>query len=46
MADYLGPRVRLDDLYVKSVMDGLNATAEGWHGLGIGPAMLAAVEKR
>ncbi len=31
MTDYLGPRVRLDDLYVKPVMDGLNVAAEGWH---------------
>jgi hypothetical protein len=36
MTDYLGPRVRLDDLYVKSVMDGLNATAEGWHDDNVG----------
>lgn len=36
MTDYIGPRVRLDDLYVKSVMDGLNATAEGWHDDNVG----------
>lgn len=36
MTDYLGPRLRLDDLYVKSVMDGLNATAEGWHDDNVG----------
>ena len=36
MTNYLGPRLRLDDLYVKSVMDGLNATAEGWHDDNVG----------
>jgi hypothetical protein len=36
MTDYLGPRMRLDDLYIKSVMDGLNATAEGWHDDNVG----------
>ncbi|MBL9047217.1 MAG: hypothetical protein JNK34_07895 [Tabrizicola sp.] len=36
MTSYLGPRLRLDDLYVKSVMDGLNATAEGWHDDNVG----------
>ncbi|PIE14076.1 MAG: hypothetical protein CSA70_02680 [Rhodobacterales bacterium] len=29
--DYLGPNVRLDDLYVKTVSDGLTSVSEGWH---------------
>jgi hypothetical protein len=33
---YLGPRVRLDDLYVKSVMDGLVSVSEGWHDDNVG----------
>lgn len=33
---YLGPRARLDDLYVKSVMDGLNSISEGWHDDNVG----------
>ncbi len=36
VTNYLGPHVRLDNLYVKSVMDGLNATAEGWHDDNVG----------
>jgi hypothetical protein len=36
MTAYLGPQVRLDDLYVKTVMDGLNASAEGWHDDNVG----------
>lgn len=36
MTNYLGPRLRLDDLYVKSVMDGLNVSAEGWHDDNVG----------
>ena len=33
---YLGPRVRLDDLYVKSVTDGLDSISEGWHDDNVG----------
>lgn len=33
---YIGPRARLDDLYVKSVMDGLNSVSEGWHDDNVG----------
>lgn len=29
--DYIGPRVRLDDIYVKTVSDGLASGSEGWH---------------
>ena len=29
MTDYIGPRVRLDDLYGKTVMDGLSSVSEG-----------------
>jgi len=36
MTDYLGPQVRLDDVYVKSVMDGLNSVSEGWHNDNVG----------
>jgi len=36
LTNYLGPRLRLDDLYVKTVMDGLNASAEGWHDDNVG----------
>lgn len=36
MTNYLGPRLRLDDLYVKSVMDGLGGASEGWHDDNVG----------
>ena len=36
VTDYIGPRVRLDDLYVKSVMDGLSSVSEGWHDDNVG----------
>ena len=35
-ASYIGPNVRLDDLYVKNVADGYDATAEGWHDDNVG----------
>jgi len=34
--NYLGPNVRLDDLYVKSVRDGLQSVSEGWHDDNVG----------
>ena len=34
--NYLGPNVRLDDLYVKSVRDGLQSASEGWHDDNVG----------
>jgi hypothetical protein len=34
--DYLGADVRLDDLYVKTVKDGLQSGAEGWHDDNVG----------
>jgi len=34
--NYLGPGVRLDDIYVKTVVDGLQSGAEGWHDDNIG----------
>jgi hypothetical protein len=36
VTDYLGPQVRLDDFYVKSVMDGLSSVSEGWHDDNVG----------
>lgn len=36
LTNYLGPRLRLDDIYVKSVMDGLNNSSEGWHDDNVG----------
>ena len=36
VSDYIGPDVRLDDIYVKNVADGYNATAEGWHNDNVG----------
>lgn len=36
VSDYLGPRVRLDDLYVKTVMDGMASGSEGWHDDNVG----------
>lgn len=33
---YLGPAVRLDDLYIKTVMDGLQSVSEGWHDDNVG----------
>ena len=29
--NYLGNNARLDDLYIKTVMDGLESASEGWH---------------
>jgi hypothetical protein len=34
--DYLGLGVRLDDLYLKTVKDGLQSGAEGWHDDNVG----------
>lgn len=34
--DYLGPGVRLDDFYIKTVQDGLQSGAEGWHDDNVG----------
>jgi len=34
--DYLGPQARLDDFYVKSIIDGLRSGAEGWHDDNVG----------
>jgi len=36
VTDYIGPRVLLDDLYVKTVMDGLSSVSEGWHDDNVG----------
>lgn len=36
VASYLGPRARLDDLYVKTVQDGLKSGSEGWHDDNVG----------
>lgn len=36
VTEYLGPNVRLDDLYVKTVPDGYNSTSEGWHDDNVG----------
>jgi len=36
VTDYLGPRARLHDFYVKSVMDGLSSGSEGWHDDNVG----------
>lgn len=34
--DYLGPNARLDDLYVKTVLDGYESASEGWHDDNVG----------
>ena len=34
--NYLGPGARLDDLYLKSIEDGLISGAEGWHNDNVG----------
>jgi hypothetical protein len=34
--EYLGPGVRLDDIYVKNIMDGLESASEGWHDDNVG----------
>ncbi|MCL7406799.1 hypothetical protein MWN63_12485 [Paradonghicola geojensis] len=34
--DYLGPNARLDDLYIKTVRDGLDSVSEGWHDDNVG----------
>ena len=36
ITEYLGPNVRLDDLYVKTVLDGYDSTSEGWHDDNVG----------
>ena len=36
VTNYLGPNVRLDDLYVKSVREGLQSVSEGWHDDNVG----------
>lgn len=36
VTEYLGPNVRLDDLYVKTVLDGYDSTSEGWHDDNVG----------
>ena len=36
VSDYLGPNARLDDLYVKTVLDGYDSTSEGWHDDNVG----------
>ncbi|WP_137701273.1 hypothetical protein [Marimonas lutisalis] len=33
---YIGPDVRLDDVYLKTVLDGYDATSEGWHDDNVG----------
>ena len=33
---YLGPGARLDDIYVKNIMDGLESASEGWHDDNVG----------
>jgi len=34
--NYLGNNARLDDLYIKTVMDGLESASEGWHDDNVG----------
>lgn len=34
--NYLGPHARLDDLYVKTVSDGLDSASESWHDDNVG----------
>lgn len=34
--DYLGPSARLDDIYIKTVRDGLESVSEGWHDDNVG----------
>lgn len=36
VTDYLGPDARIDDLYVKTVLDGYDSTSEGWHDDNVG----------
>ncbi len=36
VVDYLGPDARIDDLYVKTVLDGYDSTSEGWHDDNVG----------
>jgi hypothetical protein len=33
---YIGPEARLDDLYIKTIVDGLESGAEGWHDDNVG----------
>ena len=35
-SNYLGPNVRLDDLYLKTVRDGLSSASESWHDDNVG----------
>jgi hypothetical protein len=35
-SNYLGPDVRLDDLYLKTVRDGLSSASESWHDDNVG----------
>lgn len=34
--DYLGPDARIDDFYVKTVLDGYDSASEGWHDDNVG----------
>ena len=34
--DYIGPNVRLDDLYIKTVLDGYGSASEAWHDDNVG----------
>lgn len=34
--NYIGANVRLDDLYIKTIVDGLESGAEGWHDDNVG----------
>ena len=36
VTNYLGPDARIDDLYVKTVLDGYDSTSEGWHDDNVG----------
>ena len=36
VSKYLGPNVRLDDLYLKTVRDGLSSASESWHDDNVG----------
>ena len=36
VSNYLGPNVRLDDLYLKTVRDGLSSASESWHDDNVG----------
>jgi hypothetical protein len=34
--DYIGPKVRLDDMYIKTVVDGYGSASEAWHDDNVG----------